>query len=152
MSEEIERAMELVLLEEVPEGAVELGRGWLSWSRYERVGDRYGTVKLFRDDHENVPLTPPEGRGRLLVEVREVRQSGHIGDLFHGIGPGGAVQGEVIVLNPEVGAAYVAEDDDTAGEHAVGVRPDTGRDTLWLSLRALYRAHEQEVTLWWEAA
>jgi hypothetical protein len=35
-------------------------------------------------------------------------------------------------------------------EDGVGLSPDDGRDTLWLNMHALYRVHNQTVTLFFE--
>jgi hypothetical protein len=34
-----------------------------------------------------------------------------------------------------------------ADDETVGIRPDDGRDTLWMDIKALYNAHDQTVTL-----
>jgi len=137
----------------VPEGAVLLGEGALSWERYERVGDRYGTVTLWAPgDKEKVRLATekmPGAYGFLCVKVVKAQQSEHIGDLFHGFYPGGAVEGEVFALG-DAGKFYVPDGSDTTagGIGAVGVQPMDERATFWLNPLALYRAHEQVVRLW----
>lgn len=130
--------------------AVILGTGVLSWPRSERVSDRYGCVWLMADATQEQVLGGVAGvaephvgqRGRLVARVIEARQSHHIGDLFHGVRPrtpevGAEIQlgeGELFVQQEELG-------------WSVGLRPDDGRDRLWLDLRALYDAHLQTVEL-----
>lgn len=123
----------------------EIGTGVLTWSPGERVSDRYGTVYLLSDleSNEVVGLTDTtEGkRGRLIAVVRETRTSRHIGDLFHGVFPEIPEVGQKVVLGE--GTLFFQDE-------LVGVRPDDGRQTQWLNLRALYEVHEQTVTLFFE--
>lgn len=123
----------------------ELGTGVLSWNRYERVSDRYGTVCLFASPSggEKVRLIQvKEGaRGRLVAIVKETRRSQHIGDLFHGVFPKTPKVGQKITLGE--GTLFFEDD-------GVGLQPDDGRDAQWLDMRALYNAHEQTVTLYFE--
>ena len=125
---------------------VQIGKGVLSWSRYERIGDRYGTVYLFPgggDDPLPWPDELPLGqRGTLTATVLETRPSAHIGDLFRGFSPGGAEAGETVTLG--TGLLFTETDDGYTG---LGVRPEDGRDTDWLDPRALYRCHDQTVSL-----
>lgn len=122
-----------------------LGTGVLSWKREERVGDRYGTVRLFPDTEAEDPTDLNETsyglRGRLVAVVKETRQSPHIGDLFHGVFPVTPEVGEKIVL----GEGILFYEDNS-----VGLNPDTGRETLWLDVPALYRAHHQTVELFFD--
>ena len=125
----------------------ELGTGVLDWEKGERISDRYGMVKLF--DKPSPPQTPiklqrlMERHGRLVAVVREARDSPHIGDLFHRVFPSKPKVGERIVLG---GGTLFFEND------GVGLMPDDGRETLWLEIRALYRLHNQTVTLFFEAS
>lgn len=124
-----------------------LGNGVLNWPPAERVGDRYGLVKLFatpawRDVVELELHGTEEGqRGRLVAVVKETRKSQHIGDLFHGVFPEMPNTGDKIVLGE--GTLFYEGD-------SVGLRPDDGRETQWLDIRALYRAHDQTVDLYFE--
>lgn len=127
--------------------AVILGTGMLTWSRYERIGDRYGTVSLMvspvRDDFASFTDTPPDGTvGTLAAEILETRQSAHIGDFARGIGPSTPTAGEIITLGS---GALFREDED--GMPQIGLRPADGRETDWLDPRALYRCHSQTVRL-----
>lgn len=130
-----------------------LGTGVLTWDRSERVSDRYGYVYLMTagaNSQNNVGTAVPlasapiaGSRGRLLAEVLEARESTHIGDLFHGVFPTTPNVGEVITL----GEGELVIKPSYAGYDSVGIRPDDGRDNLWLDIRALYRCHEQTVRL-----
>ena len=89
-----------------------LATGVLTWCGSERRSDRYGSVMILNadDPHDHdqgggatakvVPFQLPGLGivGTLRAEVMEVRKSEHIGDLFRGITPGGAVVGETLVL------------------------------------------------------
>ncbi|MBI2035758.1 MAG: hypothetical protein HYT12_03720 [Candidatus Liptonbacteria bacterium] len=124
----------------------ELGTGVLNWDIDERCSDRYGQVFLLSspDSEERVKLVQVKGgvRGRLMAIVKETRQSRHIGDLFHGVFPKTPKVGQKITLGE--GTLFFRN------YNAVGVQPDDGRDTLWLDINGLYKAHEQTVTLYFE--
>lgn len=134
----------------------ELGTGMLTWHRYERVSDRYGTCYLLNGDDPyaasgvtadpgEVPLTVeglPGTVGTLTVEVLATRDSDHIGDLFRGIGPVTPEVGETLTLGH--GELFTQQDH---GVVAVGLRPADGRRSDWLDPHALYRAHSQTVRL-----
>jgi hypothetical protein len=121
----------------------ELGTGVLDWEREERISDRYGLVELFLRPGELVKLNrvTEQLHGKLFAIVREVRESHHIGDLFHGVGPTVPEVGERV----ELGTGAIFFEDD-----AVGLVPDDYRTTLWLDIRGLYRLHNQTVTLYFE--
>lgn len=133
---------------------IELGTGRLSWPRFERVGDRYGTVMLMADGDSFTepsryvrPNNAPVGqRGTLVAEVLEARESTHIGDLFRGFFPETPEVGERIILGE--GTFFTEETD--FGALLLGLRPDDGRDSDWLDPPKLYRAHEQTVRLTFE--
>jgi hypothetical protein len=133
---------------------IELGTGRLSWPRFERIGDRYGTVMLMADGDSFTepsryiwPSNGPVGqRGTLVAEVLETRDSTHIGDLFRGFFPETPEVGERIVLGE--GTFFTEETD--FGALLLGLRPDDGRDSDWLDPPKLYRAHEQTVRLTFE--
>jgi len=128
-----------------------LGQGRLTWSRYERIGDRYGAVSLMTDgDSLNgvgkwVPISDEHDgqHGTLAAEVLETRDSTHIGDLFRGLFPETPEVGERIVLGQ--GTLFTERAD--LGAVQVGLRPDDGRKVDWLNPEKLYRAHEQTVRL-----
>ena len=133
-----------------------IGTGVLTWTRYERIGDRYGAVYLidrqpedyFADEKYRYPVLTEitdEPFGRLTAKVLETRESGHIGDLFRGLFPTTPEVGEEIVLGE--GYLFYAHDGDI---FTVGLDPRDGRASDWLDPRALYRAHEQTVELWFE--
>ncbi len=138
---------------------IELGVGVLTWARGERVSDRYGSVflmpegqdSLHQDDETFVPLARPssisssDGRGRLIAEVLETRQSTHIGDFFRGLSPKTPEVGDRLVL----GEGILFFDTEDWGDQ-VGLMPDDGRETDWLDPRSLYTAHEQTVRLLFE--
>lgn len=125
----------------------ELGTGVLDWEREERISDRYGVVKLFNHPGEGKKpirlrhLT--EAYGGLIAVVREVRDSSHIGDLFHLVFPSKPEVGEQVILGE--GTLFFGDD-------GVGLMPDDGRETLWLDIHALYRVHNQTVTLFFDAS
>ncbi|TSC81145.1 MAG: phosphoadenosine phosphosulfate reductase [Parcubacteria group bacterium Gr01-1014_19] len=123
----------------------ELGTGVLSWNKSERVSDRYGSVILTPspDNEKSISLIQVNAgrRGRLVVIVKETRQSRHIGDLFHGVFPKTPKVGQKITLGE--GSLFFEDG-------GVGLHPDDGRGTQWLDICALYKAHEQTVTLCFE--
>lgn len=132
--------------------AIIIGTGRLSWSRGERISDRYGTVMLMADgDSETEPsryvdpdLSVVGQIGTLVARVLETRDSTHIGDLFRGLFPETPEVGEEIVLGT---GRLFSEPRDDAGFIALGLEPDDGRDADWLDPKQLYRAHEQTVRL-----
>lgn len=123
----------------------ELGTGVLSWNGAERRSDRYGSVMLlpFPDSEKPICLVQVKAgeRGRLVAIVKETRQSRHTGDLFHGLFPKTPKVGQEITLGE--GTLFFEND-------GVGLQPNDGRDTQWLDMRALYNAHEQTVTLYFD--
>lgn len=142
------------------EGTVALGMGMLNWSRYERIGDRYGAVSLY-DDRAGEPDIEdyldgkyPEAlaieraavgqHGSLRAEVVANRSSGHIGDLFRGLRPPDIPPAPGTVLTLGTGTLFVEKEEWGA---TVGLRPDDGRKTDWLDPDVLYRLHEQTVRL-----
>ena len=119
-----------------------IGVGVLDWRRHERIGDRYGSFCLFKDhvSEESIPLLKLDGYGKLIVIVREIRESRHIGDLLHGFLPEKPEVGEVI----ELGEGSVFYDIDEFGE-SIGLKPSDNRKTFWLKPKMLYRCHSQTV-------
>ncbi|OIM94091.1 hypothetical protein BLN97_12520 [Bradyrhizobium elkanii] len=82
-------------------------------------------------------------RGDLVAVVKETRESTHIGDLFRGVSPRTPEVGQIIAL----GSGTLIIEPAPEGGVMVGLRPDDGRDSDWLRIRALYDAHEQTVDL-----
>ena len=124
----------------------ELGTGVLDWNSGERISDRYGTVMLFDQSEKNQKLVTLRkssvGRhGRLIAVVRETRDSTHAGDWFHGIYRSRPTVGEEIVLGE--GLPFFFGD-------FIGLLPDDRRQRSWLGIHALYRAHHQTVTLFFD--
>ena len=124
-------------------GPVVLGEGVLNWPSSERVSDRYGRVNI-EGERGYVSYDPAlEGQtGTLTAEIIEARESGHIGDLFRGIGPVTPSAGDVITLG--TGTVFLSE---SCGAACIGLRPDDERESDWLDPRALYRCHNQTVRL-----
>lgn len=104
--------------------AIELGQGVLNWSRYERIGDRYGTVNLTSggDDwpsaREQFKDAPLGSHGTLKAEILEGRQSQHIGDLAHGLVDKGPLEPGTEV---ELGHGKLFIDEEMSG---IGLKPD----------------------------
>jgi hypothetical protein len=136
--------METEKLETLPHNAICVGHGVITWDRMERVSDRYGTVKLLTDGTESQAKLRKtlSGRGRLIAEVLDARQSGHIGDLFRGLFPRTQKTGDLIVLG-EGDVFY----DEIHGDVCIGLKPTDSRDSDWLNPRALYDVHESLVRL-----
>lgn len=135
-----------------------IGLGVLGWDRDERVSNRYGSVYLGRDAYPDRGVCPYfevdrealarlEGqRVRLWAYVLEVRQSGHIGDLFLGVSPSTPEVASEHVLG--VGVLRVGKGYD--GSSRVVLEPLDGRPELWMDPRVLYRLHDQTVELFAE--
>lgn len=124
-----------------------VGTGILNWNRGERITDRYGYVHLTQEpmdphamegDTASFLLARFAGTGRLVARICATRQSPHIGDWARGLFPSTPTVGDEIVLGH--GTLDYAE-------QGVGLLPADGRDTDWLDPTALYRCHEQTVTL-----
>ncbi len=123
---------------------LKLGSGILTWDPCERISDRYGTVYVMDSEMRNANSldTTLAGRcGTLVAIVLATRTSRHIGDLFHGVYPSTPRVGERITL----GSGRLFFD----GQR-VGLQPDDDRESWWLGIEALYRAHEQTVELYFE--
>ena len=118
-----------------------LGVGVLNWSREERISNRYGSLHLnpSPESHDFVDLERLKGSGTLSLKIIQTRQSPHIGDLFRGIKPGGAVKGESLTLGK--GTLFYEEG-------AVGVKPKTKKQEDWMNPHQLYKAHYQSVELY----
>lgn len=128
-----------------------VGRGVLSWPGGERGSDRYGVIVTMSDNAE--PILAPgaaecEGtRGHLVALVESTKESQHIGDVFRGIFPTTPNVGDEVVL----GASGVLRIVNAWGEATPGglsIEPDDGRVDDWFDPAALYRCHDQTVSLW----
>lgn len=81
-----------------------LGTGVFGFPQVERRSDRYGTCFVEKDGTDECVLVGKKGRslegrsGRLVAEVVEARETGHIGDLHRRIYPRGCAAGETVVL------------------------------------------------------
>ena len=121
-----------------------LGEGILNWFTFERQSDRYGAIHL--ETTPGVYATFPNARegakGTLVATVTQTRPSGHIGDLFRGIGPSEPEIGEPVELGTGKLFTYLEQDIPV-----IGVEPEDGRDDDWMDPRALYRCHNQTVRL-----
>ncbi len=134
-----------------------IGAGVLNWARAERISDRYGIVFLqpLSGGYMNAPTSEAakefipvvrqhEGkRGKLVAIVQATRESGHIGDLFHGIGPRTPKVGQRITLGE--GTLWF-EPVEGVKELGVGVRPAV-EENPWMNMRSLYDCHDQTVQL-----
>lgn len=133
-----------------------IGHGSLTWDGGERRSDRYGSVWLMPDHISSitgggVPASLIEKsacglagqRGELIAVITQNRDSTHIGDLFRGISPSKPEIGEIIKL----GNGTIFFETWPYGGVVVGLYPDDGRGHDWLDPKALYRAHEQTVDL-----
>lgn len=137
------------------EGGILIGQGAISWSRGERISDRYGVVGVFNENSMEQTVTKGAGldlnkieqisgtKGQLVCEVIETRQSTHIGDIFNGFFPITPEMGEIIIL----GSGSIFHE-NTDGFDYVGLEPEDERETFWLNPEMLYRAHEQTVKLY----
>jgi hypothetical protein len=134
-----------------------IGTGRLTWHPQERIYDRYGYVYLItRGDSTTVSCPTGSDMAEMgvfesdlgtLVTLKalvlENRKSTHVGDLFHKVYPETPAVGETITL----GTGLLSATDE-----GVGLTPLDGRPKMWLDIRALYRAHEQTVRLFYEPA
>jgi len=124
-----------------------LGTGVLNWPRPERTTDRFGLVHLDGADGTILPLVPVETdrRGKLIAVILDLGRSFKRPqevlppELFRGRGKASPKVGDRIVLG--VGTLFFEG-------NKVGLKPDDGRSTNWLKPRALARAHEQLVSLY----
>lgn len=135
-----------------------LGEGVLTWPRWERITDRYGSIGLIRTwgafsslKAEDIVTFSniPEGRlGQLLAEVLATRQSPGIGDLSRGFDPQTPNIGERILLGEGILFVEHVHDDHLNVERThLGVKPVDDREVDWLFPQALYRVHAQTVKL-----
>lgn len=124
-----------------------LGTGLFSWNRHERVSDRYGAVTLLDGNDKAIQAVPANligHKGKLIAEVRETRQSQHIGDFFRGLSPETPEIGESITLGT---GTLFEEPAEGQANRAVGLKPEKRRESDWLNPKAMYRCHDQTVEL-----
>lgn len=147
------KALRTKKLKTLPENAILIGKGKLTWRPDERRSDRYGTVHLLENGdsttrhHKFAEMVIPKGRGRLLAQVISPIESTHIGDLFRGLYPRTPKFGQIILLGE--GRVFSVTSD---GIESVGVMPDDGRAKDWLNPRALYDCHGSAVNLIFSAS
>ncbi len=134
-----------------------IGTGALSWSRYERQDQRYGSVSVFNQNSDDEIITTGAelfvdqikkhvGRkGKLICDILETRKSTHTGDKQYKIYPKTPNVSDKIELG--TGELFLQIED--YGTY-VGLKPNDGRHTLWLDIQNLYNAHEQTVNLYFE--
>jgi hypothetical protein len=117
-----------------------IGTGILNWPRFERISDRYGSINLNEPGDVTIELSSVTGYGQLVAEVKEIRQSRHVGDFCRELSPTTPTLGEILIL----GEGRVFFDD----YNTVGLKPADGRNSDWLNPKVLYRLHEQTVDLY----
>lgn len=134
-----------------------IGKGIFGWYPTERRSDRYGNFNLMDegladDARAAYTISMPKLLGfadkkvRITCVVLEDRDSTHIGDMFHNIGPTRPDKGEVVELG--VGILRVGLNPSPAPSkesESIGLEPTDGRSTLWIDPRLFYRLHEQTV-------
>jgi len=125
-----------------------IGEGVFGWYRGERVSDRYGAVSLWAPDSTEEVDKPDLATdsivgksGKIRAVIIEARESGHIGDFFHGLGPNKPKEGDVIDLG--IGEFF----SERNYKEEVGVRPTHGNSVFWMNPNHLYRAHDSVVRL-----
>lgn len=122
-----------------------LGKGRLTWGRYERVSDRYGGVALMSDGDSLTPPTddkyeqfvdaPFGAHGTLMAVVLETRESTHIGDISRGLAPSTPEVGDRFVL----GTGTLQRDNGVMWDQEIVLVPDDGRKDNWLDARSRSR-------------
>lgn len=138
---------------------IKLGHGVFTWSGTERRTDRYGSFNLLAEPYECADVTKPtydtevakkleDKRVRILVRVLETRKSGHIGDLFLGIGPTTPEVGEEVDLG--VGILHTEPCEYDRKVTSTYLVPGDSRETFWFDPRKLYRLHDQTVDVFVE--
>lgn len=134
-----------------------IGQGIFSWDGVERRSNRYGAVhlydKTYNGEKPGVPVRVDyaqlkmfEGkRVRIVAKVIESRFSGHIGDLFLGVRPSKTKVGTCIDLG--VGMLETPPNAFDGTPDFV-LRPDDGREELWIDPRKLYQLHDHTVEIY----
>lgn len=137
------------------------GAGIVTWDSEERKSKRYGHFYLSNKDYKEKETFPnwldtenlvalDGSKVTIYCKVLESRKSGHIGDLFLSYG-GNFVRPKQPQVNDliNVGTGYLHL--ETAKEGLVfGLKPDDGREQLWIDPLKLYEIHDQTVELWIE--
>lgn len=133
---------------------IRLGKGIFTWEGAERRSNRYGSFSLWETDYASTASCVVEWASdaakalaskkvRLFAHILEVRESGHIGDLFLSIFPSTPDVGEIIEIG--IGTFIPGE-----GIYLVTLQPSDGRGDLWIDPRILYRLHDQTVEIFAE--
>ena len=137
---------------------VRIAYGIFGWEGGERRSRRYGAIHfdaslvdesdaIVKVYHNKKALKQLRGkRVRLIGKVLDTRESGHVGDLKHGIRPSTPEKDEEIDLG--VGTLDIEPGYDETPD--VVLRPNDGRQVFWIDPRKLYRLHEQTVDLFAE--
>lgn len=138
--------------------AVKIGHGIFTWSREERVSNRYGAFFLDKVSYTGEGTCTPHldyvamnklangmRRTRIVCEVVESRKSGHCGDHFLKVYPTQPAVGERVEIGVGDFSYSFVED-----EYNIALVPEDGRAELWLDPRLLYRLHDQTVNVWAE--
>jgi hypothetical protein len=139
----------------VPNEAQLVGRGYLTWCKYERIAHRYGSVYL-----ESHPYTSAEKHHPVLMVMPAPGAEGHLLARIEEVLPWWADEafqpsrkaGQAVWLGR--GYAYWADWNKPATSRndlpvGLGVRPLDGRGHLWLSEKGLQYVHNCAVSLFW---
>jgi len=134
-----------------------IATGIFMWDSSERRSDRYGRFycgsETYSAKDKVLPTFESEAakalmgkRVRITVEVVAARESGHIGDIFHGISPMKPEKGDIIDLGVgtfDVGRNYNDDPD-------IGLCPNDGRGNWWINPHQLFKLHDQTVKVFVE--
>ena len=132
-----------------------LGTGILGWDRQERITDRYGSVFLMDGvvtetaniNTDNIDQYLGK-KGTLIATVENGSESGHIGDIFHGLGQDEIPsKGEQFELGTGKLFSLSTDEYDDHIRLRIGIEPDEDTETFWMDAEALYQVHDSLVTL-----
>lgn len=134
-----------------------VGSGVFGWCATDRRSQRYGAILLSDSPYNGGPvaevmrnskaLKKLNGRRvRIVCRVIKTRNSGHAGDRILGIFPQRPKKGQEIDLG--VGMLVVEKAYD--GTDAIALKPNDGREKLWIDPRKLYTLHDQTVEVYLE--
>lgn len=130
-----------------------VGFGIFMWNSMERRTQRYGGFYLDKSNFDgDVKVTPQLSdlseflgkRVKISFNIVQSRPSGHLGDLFLEIKPSQPQVDETVCIG--VGTLE-QESLDYEPYSAVVLKPEDGRDKLWIDPRILYRLHDQTVNM-----
>ena len=120
-----------------------IGTGILTWEPGERRTGRYGSVLLLQSlkspDKVELDQSCIGKHGSLVAKVFETRASSTTGDLLRQVFPVTPNVGELVLLG--TGTLFFHEG-------SVGLGPTKVTEDPWLSVKALYRVHDQTVALY----